>query len=223
VLEVPPDAEKVAELIRALEDRCGGNIALRREELCALRSEYMIVKVAARLAGQAKYTGSSELDLRSAAARILAKAGSRTATQSSENRRSADEDRYVISARVGWHKILRAEGLAPAQPWTRAASTSAKRKRLAAVTIEDDDTEVRLLIHQYVAKHALQLLNTCEEARELHRDAVAPQIEQALANLYAVCMEHIDGQQHASEKPLTPTALRGEASPRAETAFRHSA
>lgn len=219
MLEVPPDAEKVAELIHALEDRCGGNIALRREELCALRSEYMIVKVAARLAGQAKYTGSSELDLRSAAARILTKAGSRTATQSSENRRSADEDRYVISARVGWHKILRAEGLAPAQPWTRAASTNAKRnKRLAAVTIKDDDPEVRLLIHQYVAKHALQLLNTCQEARELHRDAVAPQIEQALANLYAVCMKHMDGsQQHASKKPLTMTALRAEAAPRAET------
>lgn len=219
VLEVPPDAEKVTELIHALEDRCGGNVALRREELRAHRSEHMMAKVAARRAGQAEYAGSSELDLGPAPASILAKAGSKTASQPSGNRRSADEDRYVISARVGWHKILRAEGPAPVQPWKRAASMNAKRnKRLAAVTIKDDDPEVRMLIHQYVAKHALQLLNTCEEARERHRNAVAPQIEQAPTNLYAVCMEHLDRpQQHSNQKPLRVTVLRGKAVPRVET------
>lgn len=211
MLEVPPDPEKVAELIHALEDRYGGSVPLRRDELRALRSEYMVVKVAARLRKRADYANSSDLELRSAAAGIIAKSGSKTASQPSNDRISAEEDRYVGSARVGWHKILRAEGLTPAQSWKRATATIPKRdKRLAAATFKANDPEVQMLIHRYVAKHALQLLNACEEARELRRDAVAPQIEQALANLYAVCMEYIGGsKQYPNEKPLSSTALQG--------------
>lgn len=184
------DTSEFVERLHSIEARCGGNVYLRRVELSEVRTEYMTARIAAKLQELAHFSELAERELNAAAARILAKAGSRTTTASENERRTDWEERLVNSAKVGWHKLVKAEGLAPARAWSRATTHMPKRKRMRRqiAKANDNSEEMRDTFRRYVAKQALYLLNACEEARSLDQSVVSPRIEQTVAALYSLCI-----------------------------------
>jgi hypothetical protein len=184
------DTTVLTEQLREIQERCIGNAPLLRVELSKLRIEYVVMRIAAKLAERSDNGGSSDVDLRGAANRILAKAGSKAVSVPIDERRTEDEERLVGAAKVGWHKLLKAQGLAPARPWTRASTRPAKLRGLhrQIPKVQHNREQVRDAIQRYIAKQALHLLNACEEARTLDERAISPRIEQAIANLYSICI-----------------------------------
>lgn len=184
------DTSKFVERLHSIEGRCGGNAYLRRTKLGEVRAEYMTARIAAKLRELAHFSELPQQELNAAAGRILAKAGSRSTTAPENERRTDQEERLVSSAKVGWHKLVKAEGLAPARAWSRAHPQMPKRKgmRRQIANANENSEEMRDTFTRYVAKQALHLLNACEEARSLDQRVVSPRIEQTVAALYSLCI-----------------------------------
>ena len=185
------DTSEFVERLHRVEERCGGNVYRRRTELGEVRAEYMTARIAAKLRELVHFSELPQQELNAAAGRILAKAGSRSTTAPEDERRTDQEERLVGSAKVGWHKLVRAEGLAPARAWSRAPTTMPKRKgmRRQIAKANGNSEEMRDTFRRYIAKQALHLLNACEEARSLDQSVVSPRIEQTVAALYSLCLE----------------------------------
>lgn len=171
--------ERVLQLIRAIEQSCAGDPARRRDELNKLRRQFMTEAVANRLAREGAQENCSPDELHRQAAAIIAKAEFwPDAPASPLSHRSRQEERYMLSARVAWHKIIKSEGVQAANPRSskppslKGAASSLRRLQSLRADPELGST----IVHDYVAGVARRLRKVCEDAARLNPDFVRPEI-----------------------------------------------
>lgn len=176
--------------IREADARGCGDPWRRRFEMEELRHEFFISWIASRLGETHEGTGLSEHALRDRVAQLLAKPGSRAAPNNPMLvRRSEQEERFVTSAKVAWHKLLKSEGIAAARPRksdsppTSLRAVEAKLRRLHGLDAKPVDGA--RLLRSYIAQHARHLREVCAKAKDINSGFLSAELEHAVADLHS--------------------------------------
>jgi hypothetical protein len=141
-------------------DAAASGLAERQRKLRALRREHHVLVVADRI--RQRFETSSQtvsLDLKRAAEIVLDKAqllGNPTGSR----RRTSEEERYLTSARVSWHKLIKRAEVRPVErrgvaamhkgPTTRKGSTKLSALRKAGIGPEEKAEILRRYVHEHL-------------------------------------------------------------------------
>lgn len=99
------------------------------------------------------------------------------------------------AAKVMWHKLIKAEGVAPPRTWAKnergqARSSGVLFRQLSdeGMTSEDGGS----LLRDYIAHQALQMLKLCERAKNINPEFVSKDVQHHLAQLFAATTKPSD-------------------------------
>lgn len=189
------DPGSTAQLIRDIDRKWSADHEVRRIELGRLRDAYMSEYMARRLATLPEYSATPAKELRKRAEDILSKAGASSSAPENE-KRTALEERMVGAAKVMWHKLIKAEGVAPPRAWSKDRKGQTQSSGILFRQLSDEamtSEKGRLLVGDYIAHHALQLLKICERAKNMNPQFVSKQVRLHLAQLLAASTNTADG------------------------------
>lgn len=201
-----PDRPAFADRVLEIETLYGGDSAARRVEMEKLRDEFFHHEILQRLRKSARALDKTEDELYKLAAQILMKRGLRAARHDAHaERRAHDEERFLSSARVAWHKLLKSQGIAAARPRSKTAGlatlTGAAPKLRRLEKLRSCPKEAAALIEEYVARHALHLLDLCERAKGINEKFVSPELERSLSELHRVADAAAGGSETLEAPP----------------------
>lgn len=181
------DTGKAAGLLRELDRKWAGDHETRRIELGRLRNAYFVEYIMRRLAALPENSGVASNELRRKAEQILSKAGSSSLAPEGE-KRTALEERMLGAAKVMWHKLIKAEGVAPPRTWSKKQNGQAHGPGTLFRQLSDQAMTSeggRLLLREYIAHQALQMLKLCERAKNMNPEFVTAEVQHHVAQLFA--------------------------------------
>ncbi len=172
-----------------IDKDCAGDPSRRRHAMELLRQDYYVQYVAESLKKASHWASASDEERLAESERIWRKIGGRFVQRQDGSRRSKDEERLVVSARVAWHKILKSEGIAAARPRSANPSLKAltgsgsKVRRLSSLKSEPERGAV--VLTEYVEGHVRHLRDICALAQQINPEFLTRELKLLLTELEA--------------------------------------
>jgi hypothetical protein len=172
--------------LREVDEKNASGSSRRRVEMSGLREEFIVSWIVERLIQRDEGRSTSADALRAEANNIRWKSGFRTLYEDDMSvRRTIQEERLLVSAKVAWHKLLKAEGIASARPWSRERPKSIATGAHPAPLDTDaaSPLESGTPLHDYIAEQARHLQEVCARAKDEDPRSISEELEEAIRRL----------------------------------------